>query len=280
MEQKKKREHKVFDKHPIIGSLVLAFFVYILANIVCVIINFPLTKFVPGYPMVGPVGVIAAFLLFNLFFCWWFRPDVESLIKGGNMKEGVRFIIVFIIYWILGEVVSVITEGTKLAIPSFTSVSTAIYAGFFEELVFRGMLIAPMLRRDQSRKSVYTALIVSSVVFGLIHGMNVIGGAPIDSSIMQVVTAALLGIIFGVAFLCTGNLWLGVLLHTVHDIIAFSNVGATSEAGIITKGVTISTWLDLAMCIAVAVYANMYIRKEPVMNDVIKLWRGKWREGA
>ena len=251
---------------------------YIFCNVGCLLFNFPFTVIIPGYPNVGSIGVIAVFLLASLFLCWWFRPEAESLIKGGNMKDGVRFIVVFIIYWILEEVFSVITEGTKLAIPSFTSISTAIYAGFIEELIFRGILIAPMLRKEQSRESVYKALIISSVVFGLIHGTNAIGGAPIDSSIMQVVTASLLGIVFGVVFLCTGNLWLSVILHTVHDIIAFSNVGATNEAGMITKGVTLSSWLDLALCIALAVYMNMYIRKEPVMNDVINLWRGKWKE--
>ncbi len=262
MEQKKIREHKVIDSHPIICSILFMLVAYIPVNVVVAVINVPLSMVIPGYPQSGPIGIIAAFLIANFIYCRWFRPDAESLIKGGNMKAGVRFVIAFVIYWILSEALSVFLDGTELAFPSLTAICTAITAGFVEEVLFRGLLIAPMLRNDLNKKRIMTALLVSSAVFGLVHGSNVLAGAPVDSSIMQVGSSFALGIVFGAIFLCTGNLWMSVLLHTLHDIVAFSNVGATTDQGVISQGITLGSWIDLALCTVFAIYAIRHLKKE------------------
>ena len=62
MGQKKVREHKIIDSHPIIGSILFALIVYIPVNLVVGILNVPLAMVVPGYPQSGPVGIIAAIL--------------------------------------------------------------------------------------------------------------------------------------------------------------------------------------------------------------------------
>ncbi len=275
MEQKKIREHKVIDSHPIIGSFLFVLIVYIPVNLIIAAINIPLSMVIPGYPQSGPIGIVAAFLIANFIYCRWFRPDAESLIKGGNMKPMGRFILMFVVYWIVSEAAGMFLDGTKLGLPSFVSVCTAITAGFIEELLFRGLFIAPMLRKNLDKKRIMTALLISSAVFGLVHGSNILAGAPVDSSIMQVGSSFALGIVFGSVFLCTGNLLMPVLLHTLHDIIAFSNVGATTEQGVIAQGVTLGSWIDLAACSVFAICVSLYLKRESVMGDVISLWKGK-----
>ena len=66
-----------------------------------------------------------------------------------------------------------------------------------------------------------------------------------------------------------------VLLHTLHDIVAFSNVGATTEQGVIAQGVTLGSWIDLAACSVFAICVILYMKKESVMGDVLRLWKGK-----
>lgn len=276
MEQNKVREHKIIDSHPIIGSILFVLIMYIPVNLVVGVLNVPLSMVVPGYPQSGPVGIIAGFLLGVFIYRRWFRPDAESLIKGGNMKPMGRFILMFVVYWIVSEAAGVFLDGTKLGLPSFAYVCTAITAGFIEELLFRGLFIAPMLRKNLDKKRVMTALLISAAVFGLVHGSNILAGAPVDSSIMQVGSSFALGIVFGAVFLCTGNLLMPALLHTLHDIIAFSNIGATTEQGVIAQGVTLGSWIDLAACTVFAICVILYLKKESVMGDVLRLWKGKW----
>ena len=85
---------------------------------------------VPGYPQSGPVGIIAGFLLGVFIYRRWFSPDAESLIKGGNMKPMGRFILMFVVYWIVSEAAGMFLDGTQIGLPSFASVCTAITAGF------------------------------------------------------------------------------------------------------------------------------------------------------
>ena len=186
MEQNKVREHKIIDSHPIIGSILFVLIMYIPVNLVVGVLNVPLSMVVPGYPQSGPVGIIVGFLLGVFIYRRWFRPDAESLIKGGNMKPMGRFILMFVIYWIVSEAAGVFLDGTKLGLPSFAYVCTAITAGFIEELLFRGLFIAPMLRKNLDKKRIMTALLISAAVFGLVHGSNILAGAPVDSSIISV----------------------------------------------------------------------------------------------
>ena len=113
MEQKKTREHKVIDPHPIIGSFLFALIVYIPVNLVVGVLNVPLFMVVPGYPQSGPVGIIAGFLLGVFIYRRWFSPDAESLIKGGNMKPMGRFILMFVVYWIVSEAAGMFLDGTQ-----------------------------------------------------------------------------------------------------------------------------------------------------------------------
>ena len=166
MEQKKVREHKIIDSHPIIGSILFALIMYIPINLVVGILNVPLFMVVPGYPQSGPVGIIAGFLLGVFIYRRWFSPDAESLIKGGNMKPMGRFILMFVVYWIVSEAAGMFLDGTQIGLPSFASVCTAITAGFIEELLFRGLFIAPMLRKNLNKKRIMTAMLISAVTRG------------------------------------------------------------------------------------------------------------------
>lgn len=48
MGQKKVREHKIIDSHPIIGSILFALIVYIPVNLIIAAINIPLFMVIPS----------------------------------------------------------------------------------------------------------------------------------------------------------------------------------------------------------------------------------------
>lgn len=74
---------------------------------------------------------------------------------------------------------------------------------FAEELLFRGYLMSLLARYF----NLWTALIVSSVIFALVHATN-------DGfSTMGFITITIAGLLFGLLFAKTGQLWLPTGLH-------------------------------------------------------------------
>lgn len=74
-----------------------------------------------------------------------------------------------------------------------------------DETVMRGMLISGLAMVIGGRRSV--AMLVGAFLFGLTHGF--FAGA----SALSVISTSLGGVMYGLAFVLTGRIWLGVGLH-------------------------------------------------------------------
>ncbi|MFH5811730.1 lysostaphin resistance A-like protein [Companilactobacillus sp. FL22-1] len=96
-----------------------------------------------------------------------------------------------------------------------------LLVGLAEEYVFRGLLIALFLKLTQNRA--FLTVVVSSLIFGLIHVTN-LKALPIGYVSVQVIFAAAIGILFGTIYLKTKNLTLVIVLHALRDMFPmFSN---------------------------------------------------------
>lgn len=88
-----------------------------------------------------------------------------------------------------------------------------------EELFFRALLL-PFLR-EKFRKykgGFYLSVLLSAALFSLMHLINLFYGAPFGAIALQIGYTFLLGIMFGVMFCITKNVWLCVIVHTIFDI--------------------------------------------------------------
>ena len=91
--------------------------------------------------------------------------------------------------------------------------------GFFEEIYFRGLIFPLLLVFFESKKfAELKAVIVSGVVFGLIHIVNLFGGADFGAVAMQVGYSTLNGLMYAALFVFTRSLWLPVLCHSLFDV--------------------------------------------------------------
>ena len=88
------------------------------------------------------------------------------------------------------------------------------FVGFAEELIFRGFLFKAMLKDG----SVKTAIIVSSITFGLGHIVNLFIGQDLVETLMQMFFAVAVGFIFTMAFYKGGSLWPCILAHSLIDV--------------------------------------------------------------
>ena len=99
-----------------------------------------------------------------------------------------------------------------------------LLVGFSEEIAYRGLAVVG-LRGGYSEVRVW---IWSSVLFGLLHGVNVVLGQGIVPTIRQVVFAFVLGSVFYAIRRTTGTIIVGMVLHGMWD---FSALARAAEAG-------------------------------------------------
>ena len=100
--------------------------------------------------------------------------------------------------------------------------------GFVEEMIFRGFLFRAM-EKDNAR----SAILVSSVTFGLGHLLNLVNGsgATLAENLFQVTGAIAIGFCFVILFYRGGSLWPCILTHAAINISsAYANgAGLTVE---------------------------------------------------
>ncbi len=100
--------------------------------------------------------------------------------------------------------------------------------GFVEEVIFRGFLFKAI-----ARDNVKSAIIISSVTFGLGHLLNLVNGsgATLAENLFQVTGAIVIGFLFVILFYRGGSLLPCIIAHSVINISScFANgTGLTLE---------------------------------------------------
>ena len=148
-------------------------------------------------------------------------------------------------------------EPTALSL-ALNVVSTAVFPAIIEEMVFRGYILRALLPHGEK-----TAVLVSAVLFGLIHG-----------NIMQVPFAAILGVVLGWLMVRTNSIWPAVLLHGVNNL--FSVVMQWLDA----KFPGHDGWFTvafMALCVGgCIVFAVLFVNKTAYHRDMLRpLYNGE-----
>ena len=120
--------------------------------------------------------------------------------------------------------------GLVCAIISFALV------GFVEELLFRGFLFKAMLKDG----NVKTAIIISSVTFGMGHIVNLLTGHALFETLVQMAFAVAIGFIFTMVYYKCGSLLPLILAHSAIDVLSVFAVDNAVADGLFI-GTTIVT---------------------------------------
>jgi membrane protease YdiL (CAAX protease family) len=107
------------------------------------------------------------------------------------------------------------------------SLLSGAFIGFVEELLTRGIVVK-MLR--DSGKSERVVMVLSSLVFALLHASNVLGGQAVGTVAITVVYTFCFGILMYLTLRVTGNLVWPMVLHGLYDPTLFLSVGGIDEA--------------------------------------------------
>lgn len=98
-----------------------------------------------------------------------------------------------------------------------------VLVGFNEELVTRGLLLTAMRARYRE----VWVWFITSALFGLMHAINIINGAPILQTLPQIALAFLGGTAFYIVRRVTGSLIGAMVLHGAWDFATFATGHAT-----------------------------------------------------
>ena len=90
-----------------------------------------------------------------------------------------------------------------------------LLVGFSEELLMRGIFVQAL--QDDGYAAIIVAL-MSSIVFGVIHGTNALNGQAIKLTIQQIILTAIYGVMMYMILRVTGTLWAPILFHFLYDL--------------------------------------------------------------
>lgn len=185
-------------------------------------------------PLIGvAVAVAMALVVLAVYVAWgkWIeRRDVTELSLPGAGRE-----------WAMGGLIGVVLysgcvlllmlfgmyriEGLNPLSYMIPAAAMAVKSSVFEELLFRGVLF----RSVEAMAGSWIAIIVSSLVFGLLHLLN--PDATIAGAVYIAIEA---GLLLAAAYLVTRRLWMAIGYHML-----WNYVQSAVFSGIVSGGVSL-----------------------------------------
>ena len=182
------------------------------------------------------------------------KPCGKSIIYG--IKRGMPIFVVSLIS-LFSSLTGIL--GENLNIPNLISlIILAITIGMAEEFFFRGFIQGEIVDAyGKSRKQVIISVVVSGVIFGLVHLTNALSGQDIITTLMQVLQASSLGILLGSIYFITKNIWTVVFLHAFYDFaIMLSEVNSYKDC---INSTDISTVMLIFTLVVSLIYVVIYL---------------------
>lgn len=95
----------------------------------------------------------------------------------------------------------------------------ALSTGWVEEVLCRGVVVTTLLHKwGQTRRGIYRAVLVSSLLFGVAHLVNFLQGRKtLLENVSQITYALFFGVIFAACLLRNRSIWPVIILHAAFD---------------------------------------------------------------
>ncbi len=198
---------KLFEKHETMMCILLIV-LYVVINSYC-IQNFGTTNYKSAIiNTIFSVGLILLMISLK-------RTSYYGLVGTKEYKKYLYFLplllIVSVNLW--GGVRINNTAGEVLF-----HIITMINVGFIEEIIFRGFLFK-MMERDNLKR----AMIVSAITFGIGHIVNLLNGAAVIPTLLQIGYATAIGFLFVVIFYKSKSLIPCIITHALINSLSIFN---------------------------------------------------------
>ena len=199
---------KIFKKNELLFCILLIV-IYILINSFCMQ-EFGLTDY-----RTTIINTIFSIFLIILMIVLK-RISYYGLTKVTNLKRYLYFIpLILIISVNLWNGININNSVSEI----IYYILTMINIGFIEEIIFRGFLFK-MMENDNVR----SAIIVSSITFGVGHIINLFNGADLIPTLMQICYAISIGYLFVIIFYKSKSLIPCIITHSLTNALSIFNI--------------------------------------------------------
>lgn len=202
---------KVFEKYETLFCMLLII-IYLVVNFVCVQ-NFGQTSCVSFIAnTILSVCLVVIMLVLK-------RTSYYGLKKVENTRQYLYFIPLLVIVTVNLWNGFNINHSTKEIV---FHILTMLNIGFIEEIIFRGFLFKMM-----AKNNVKSAVIVSAVTFGAGHIVNLINGAELIPTLIQICYATSIGYLFVIIFHKSKSLVPCIVTHSLVNSLSIFNIENT-----------------------------------------------------
>lgn len=203
---------KIFEKHETLACIALII-LYILVNSYC-IQNFGITDYRSALINTCFSAVLVV-LMIHLK-----RITYYGLTKVTDLKSYLYFIPLIVIITVnLWGGIRINNTASEIVFHMITMINV----GFIEEIIFRGFLFKMM-----AKDNVKSAIIVSSITFGIGHIVNLLNGAEFLPTLLQVCYAISIGYLFVIIFDRSKSLIPCIITHALFNLLSIFNAESES----------------------------------------------------
>ncbi len=214
---------KIYDKNKLTFALL-----WIVAYVVIASLGDGVSEMLGIAKIVtAPVLLVVSVVLFSWIYSEKLSKEFGICKFSGNTKDYLYFIPLIVLVTVN------LWNGVRF---NFSALETVLYiigmicVGFLEEVIFRGFLFKAICE-DGVKK----AFIISSVTFGLGHIVNLLNGADILPTLLQMLYAVAIGFLFTLIFYKSGSLLPCIFTHGLFNAMSAFGVEVTG-IGRITTG--------------------------------------------
>ena len=262
----KSRKHVLCEKAPLV-AMILA------AALALVLLTIPGLLGLPKAAENLTSSVLA--VLFMIAYTRWFAPEFKGVFKTSHLATGLAFVWLAFAFKFFGAYFVNLVDSGFYFKPTVIALAMAIAAGFYEETIFRGVTVPIGMRYFKSEKRVGILVLISALVFGLMHIGNIANGASIQMGIAQGVATTFAGIFFIAVFLRTGNILIPIFMHGIFDYMCFVT-DPTLENGIMANDVATSALILAVLVDVIAGIWGLYLLRPAKRAEIHAIWDDKW----
>lgn len=273
-------------RHKLLDRVVISFFLMIIAGLIFVnlgdiIIDKPLGAFLEGrghHNYGTGVGAAVGALLWLLMFRLKFRKEgYQGQLGFGNFFKGMGIVLSAIVICGFLNIGDAVMNGHS---DILVSLLCALAPGFSEEIVLRGPGLSNMMRKAGGEKDLLLAWWLPAVTFGLMHSANILAGASFSATVLQVVYATGIGLIYGAAVLRTGTLWPSIVAHYLTDFAAYLGKTVYESQGVLNMEIG-RTEFTVTMIISVLfILIGLFLMRKSKRPEAMAVWAEKWNRNG
>ena len=123
---------------------------------------------------------------------------------------------------------------------------TTFLVGFSEELMFRWIL----MRSFTNKNKIFTGVLVSSIMFSLLHIVNILWGSALSAVYNQLIFTFIFGLALWFISLKLKNIWPLIIFHALWDFMIFSHTVLGTKIHFITGFISI---VEIAIVIIISI---------------------------